>query len=121
MLGIVWLLALLGAIAAWIIAGIKCSTAGGYNGRKFFFIQLGLCIGVLLLALVIFVIPAVKSCSGFLCGLLPVLIFAGAGALGLLIWPLIILAVVKSKFQAYGTNAKIEQEIIDNFENDILE
>jgi len=117
--GILWILAALGAIAGWIVSGIMASQRGGLEGRKFYFLQLGLSILAVVILFLVIVVPSF-NCSGFLCGLYEIFIFMGLGTLVLLVWPLILIAVIKNKFKGNSpTSSALKEDLIDDLENEI--
>ncbi len=117
--GILWVLALLGAVAAWIVSGVMASQRGGTKGRKFYFIQLAFCIAAIALLFMIIVVP-VMNCSGFLCGLGEILAFIGLGTLVLLVWPLILIPIIKNKYRGKApASSTMNDELIDDLDNEI--
>jgi hypothetical protein len=119
MLGILWILAALGAIAAWIVSGIMASQRGGLAGRKFYFLHLGLSILSVVILFLVVVVPSF-NCSGFLCGLYEIFVFIGLGTIVLLVWPLILIPIIKSKFKGNSpTSSALKDDLIDDLENEI--
>lgn len=111
--GVLVLLGLVGAVVAWVISAVIAYQKGAANGLKFFFINLGLCIALIGLLFLIIVVPSL-NCSGFLCGLGEILIFLLISGLVFLVWPLILIPVVKNRFQNNRSTSFKDADLIDN-------
>ena len=111
-MGILFVFLLIGALAAWLMAGIKANELGGSSGLKFYFTHILWCllsIGFLFLTIVV---PTL-DCSGFLCGLAEILIFFTLGSIVLLVWPLVLIPRIKNKFNGQTLGSRTDDNIID--------
>lgn len=111
--GILIILALVGSVVAWVIGGVNAFKRGANAGMKFYFINLGLCILLIGLLFALIVVPSM-GCHGFLCGLGAILLFFLIAGLVFLIWPLILIPVINSKFQPSNTTSDYDSDLIDN-------
>jgi hypothetical protein len=101
--GALILLALMGAAGAWIFSAVIAHQRGAKRGLKFYFINLAGCIVLIGLLFLFIVVPSLH-CNGLLCGIGELIIFLLASGIAFLIWPLILIPVIKNKFETKDQN-----------------
>ncbi len=113
MVGGIIILALVGALFAWIISGIRAHKMAKEKGviyilKHFLFAALSI-----VFLWIVIVVPTL-DCSGFLCGLGAFILFFVIGTIVILLWPLILLGTLKSKYSDISVNISDDDELLDN-------
>jgi hypothetical protein len=110
---VVFFLLVAGAIVSWILAGIRAHKLGSSAGVGYFLMHLLSSIAVVFVLWLLIVYP-VLDCRGFLCGLGETIMWVLSSVLILLIWPLILLIVLKRKYANEPQPLKTNDELLDD-------
>ena len=111
--GIVFFLLAAGAVVFWILAGIRAYKYAESKGVGYFFMHLFSAIAVVFVLWLLIVYP-VLDCSGFLCGLGEIIMWILTSTLIMLVWPLILLIVIKRKYANEVKMIKSNEDILDD-------
>lgn len=107
------ILALLGALFAWISSGIRANKLAGQRGVKYVLMHFLFAILSIVFLWVIIVVPSL-DCTGFLCGLGAFIMFFIIGTIVILVWPLLLIVTLKSKFaNSELTKTKEDDDLLD--------